>query len=114
MARAKPDPTDPTDPAVSPLDPAIAADAPAPAESAAPVDPVVAAAPRVVPVLRVTAAADSRWRGGLQFGRAVREIDEDEARAAAEARGMSPEAWLALLTADPVLAVVPGFRTIAD
>ena len=110
MARAKPDPNDPTG---TPLDPAIATAAPAPAESAVPADPIVTAAPRIVSVLRVTAAVDGRWRGGLRFGRAARELDEAEVRAAAAAKSMGIEDWVALLTADPVLSVMGGSQVIA-
>ena len=69
-------------------------------------EPVSAAAEDTRPRLRVSASSDTRWRGGLRFGRAPVDLTDADIAAAAAARGLDAEAFVALLIADPELSVV--------
>lgn len=64
------------------------------------------------PCLRVTAPGGSRWRAGLQFGRAPVDLGEADIEAAARAKGITPDEVIELLRSDPLLAVVPHRRPI--
>lgn len=74
--------------------------------------PVLTAAPQATdvedtrPRLRVSASSDTRWRGGLRFGRTPVELTDAAIAAAAAARGVDTEAFVALLIADPELSVI--------
>ncbi|BAF88148.1 unknown protein [Azorhizobium caulinodans ORS 571] len=77
--------------------------------------PATSTAPEATePCLRITAPGGSRWRAGLQFGRAPVDLGEADIEAAARAKGITPEDVIALLRADPHLAVVPHRRPIPE
>ncbi len=68
--------------------------------------PPAADAEAALPRLRVSASSETRWRGGLRFGRAPVELADADITAAAAARGVDTEAFVALLIADPELSVI--------
>ena len=85
-------------PSAPTIDPEVPLDEPA---EAAPVEIHSAAEPSI----RVVAPAGPRWRGGLQFGREPVTLGAVAIEEAAAAKGMSPEAFVALLRAAPLLSV---------
>lgn len=66
------------------------------------------------PCLRVTAPGGARWRAGMSFSRQPVDLGTAEIEAAAEAKGITPEDVVKLLSSDPALAVVPHRRPIAQ
>ncbi len=58
----------------------------------------------------VTAPAGPHWRLGRRFGREAETFDEAELAALGLSRGIGAEDALAVLRADPMLAVVPDRR----